>query len=307
MKKQNPRMLFTTAGPVMQPDGIILPHEHIFTDLGPISAASYRNADPHEVVSKMTPYLQAVRQSGVAALVECTPVGVGRRVDIVKAVADAANLAVVVATGIYREPWIPAWAHSASQGELRDWMIKELDEGVENTGVRAGFIKLSAGDDGLTPTEIKILRAAAQAGKQTGAVIGSHTIRGRVVLEQLGIIEAAGYTASRFVWIHTQAEPDFQLHLQAAQRGAWLEYDGISYEADEAYLERIHRVLDAGVRNLLLSQDRGWYDPSKREGGEIGGYTYFCEVFLPKLRASGVDEKTIDRLIRENPLRAFGR
>jgi phosphotriesterase-related protein len=58
---------------------------------------------------------------------------------------------------------------------------------------------------------------------------------------------------------------------------------------------------------LLLSQDRGWFDPAKPGGGTAKPYTYLSEVFLPKLKASGVDTATIDKLLRNNPFRAFAR
>ncbi len=188
-------------------------------------------------------------------------------------------------------------------------MIGELTEGIEASGVRAGWIKLSAGDDGITEVETKILRAAARAGRATGAVIGSHTIRGRVVMDQLDIIEDAGYTAERFISIHTQAETDFAMHLEVARRGAWIEYDGIGGWGEDAdYVGNIHRVLDAGLGGqLLLSQDRGWFDPAQPGGGTPKPYTYLIEVFLPKLRDSGVDEATIAMLTRDNPFRAFAR
>jgi phosphotriesterase-related protein len=169
---------------------------------------------------------------------------------------------------------------------------------------------LSAGDDGLTRCETKILRAAAAAAAATQAVIGSHTIRGRVVREQLAIIEAAGYTSERFIWIHTQAEPDFRLHLEMAGRGAWIEYDAIGSEQfdDDFFLDRIQRVLDGGFgHRLLLSHDRGWYDPALPGGGTPKPYTYLCEQFLPKLRSSGVDEATIHQLTAANPFQAFAR
>jgi phosphotriesterase-related protein len=54
-------------------------------------------------------------------------------------------------------------------------------------------------------------------------VIESHTIRGRVVRDQLDIIEAAGLTPDRFIWIHTQAEPGSSVHIEVARRGAWIE------------------------------------------------------------------------------------
>jgi phosphotriesterase-related protein len=189
-------------------------------------------------------------------------------------------------------------------------MIGELTGGIESTGVQAGWIKLSAGDDGLTPVETKILRAAAGAGAATGAVIGSHTIRGRVVQEQLAIVEEAGYTARRFIWIHTQVEPDAALHLEVARRGAWIEYDALgAAEIPEAvWLERILRVLDAGLgEHLLLSHDRGWYDPAQPGGGVPQPYTYLGEEFLPALRREGLDEATIIQLTQGNPFRAFAR
>jgi phosphotriesterase-related protein len=245
----------------------------------------------------------------VTALVECTPVGVGRRADIVRAVSLAAAFPVVVPTGIYREPWVPAWAQAASEEALRDWLLSELTGQIEESGVQAAWIKLSAGDDGITPCEAKILRAAAAAGRQTNAVIGSHTIRGRVVVDQLDILEAAGYTPGRFIWIHTQAEPDFALHLELGRRGCWLEYDAIGSDAfpDEWFIDHIRRLLDAGLGGqLLLSHDRGWYDPSQPAARPLP-FTYLSEVFLPKLAAAGVDAATISQLTVDNPFNAFAR
>ncbi len=158
--------------------------------------------------------------------------------------------------------------------------------------------------------EEKILRVAARAGRETGAVIGSHTIRGRVVHQQLDIIEEAGYTAERFIWIHTQAEPDFALHLEVARRGAWLEYDSIGSEHPslQQYVVLVRQQLDAGHEGqLLLSHDRGWFDPSQPGGGVPKPFTVLCEQFLPLLRAADVSESTIDRLTQSNPFLAFSR
>ena len=81
-------------------------------------------------------------------------------------------------------------------------MIGELLGSIGGTGVRAGWIKVSAGDEGLTETETKVLRAAAEAAAATNAVIGSHTVRGWVAMKQLDVLEAAGLSPERFVWIH---------------------------------------------------------------------------------------------------------
>ncbi len=302
----------TTLGPRSPAElGLILPHEHIFVDLRTWDTPGYAQAETEEVIQLMVPQLNMAQETGITAIVECSTIGVGRRADIDRAVSQAANLPLVVPTGIYREPWVPDWAHAASEGELAEWMLGELIGEIEKSGVQAGWIKLSAGDDGLTACETKILRAAATAARDTNAVIGSHTIRGWVVREQLDIIESMGYTPERFIWIHTQAEPDFELHLEMGRRGAWLEYDAIGnadIENDEYYIQRIQRLLEAGLEDqLLLSHDRGWYDPALPGGGVPQPYTYLTEQFLPKLRAAGVDEATIHKLTHSNPYRAFAR
>jgi phosphotriesterase-related protein len=288
----------------------MLPHEHIFVDLGDIKAESFKHANVNEVIAVMTPEIEKAKRSGVTALVECTPLGVGRRVDIVKAVSEATQFPVVVATGIYREPWIPEWAHHATQGKLESWLLAELLEEIEGTGVRAAWIKLSAGDQGITDCESKILRAAASAGRMTNAAIGSHTIDGQVVLRQLEIIEEEGYTPERFIWIHTQAESNTDLHLAVAERGAWLSFDAIGSDgfSDNYFIERILTLVEAGyIEQLLLSHDRGWYDPSKPNGGTQQPYTYLTQTFLPKLGAAGVDDTMIEQLTHLNPFGAFSR
>ncbi|MBS1251143.1 MAG: Phosphotriesterase homology protein [Anaerolineales bacterium] len=303
--------LITTLGPKNADEvGMILPHEHVFVDLRTWDQPGYAQAEAADVIKLMESEIAKAQAAGVTAVVECSTVGVGRRADIDRAVSEATDFPIVVPTGVYREPWGPDWVHAASEEELRGWMTGELQGEIEESGVQAGWIKLSAGDDGLTECETKILRAAAAAGAATNAVIGSHTIRGRVVRNQLDIIEAAGYAPERFIWIHTQAEPDFELHLEMARRGAWIEYDAIGGDDfdDDYFVEHIQRVLDAGFGDqLLLSHDRGWYDPAQPGGGTPMPYTYLSEQLLPKLRAAGVDEATVEQLTYTNPFQAFAR
>jgi phosphotriesterase-related protein len=303
--------LITTLGPRRADElGIVLPHEHVFVDLRTSEQPGYAQAEPADVIEVMAPEIERARQAGVTAIVEASTVGVGRRADILRAVSEATQFPLLVPTGIYREPWIPAWAHRASEEELRDWMLRELTDQIESTGVPAGWIKLSAGDDGLTATETKVLRAAARAASETNSAIGSHTVKGRVVRDQLDVIEAVGSTPDRFIWIHTQAEPDFDIHLDIARRGAWIEYDAIGSDdfEDTYFVQAVQRVLDAGLGGrLLLSQDRGWYDPARPHGGSPRPYTHLAERFLPALRAAGVDDATIRLLTRTNPFGAFAR
>jgi phosphotriesterase-related protein len=303
--------LITTLGPKSVDElGLILPHEHVFVDLRTPDTPGQGEADADDVIRQIGPEIERARAAGITALVECTPVGVGRRIDILEAVSKALDFPLIVPTGVYREPWIRADKAALSEDALFDWMLAELTDRVEGTQTQAGWIKLSAGDDGLTTTETRVLRAAARAAKEANAVIGSHTLRGRVVRDQLAIIESVGYSPSRFIWIHTQAEPDFDLHLEMARRGVWVEYDWIGGEdqTDAAYIDRLQRLIAAGFEaQLLISQDRGWYDPAQPGGGQPKPYTYLTDTFIPKLRESGISVEIIRQITHINPFNAFAR
>lgn len=303
------KLLYTTLGPYRRDQlGLVLPHEHVFVDLRTPDQPGYAEAEAADVIALMAPEIAKARALGVTALVECTTGGVGRRADIDLAVSQATGLPIVVPTGNYREPWIPDWVAEASEAALEAWMVRELEERFDEADYRAAWIKISAGDDGITPLEARILRAAARAGARTGALIGSHTIRGRVVMDQLDIIEAEGYRADRFIAIHAQIEPDFGLNKAVAARGAWVEYDNIGQAPDGPLVERVLGMLDEGRRDqLLLSHDLGWYDPAQPGGGTPRPYTHLMTDFLPLLRAEGVDEAVITRITHDNPFDAYAR
>lgn len=301
--------LYTTLGPKSSDElGLILPHEHVFVDLRTPDQPGYAEADTDEVIREMSPMIEAAMAVGVTALVECTTGGVGRRADIDYAVSVATGLPIVVPTGNYREPWIPEWVAKASEAALEDWMRRELNEQIDGAPFKAGWIKLSAGDDGITELETRILRAAARAAKTCNAIIGSHTIKASVVMDQLDIIESEGYDPARFISIHTQAEPDFEMHRAVASRGAWIEYDNIGQVDDASTVQLILRALEAGLESqLLLSHDLGWYDPALPKGGPKRPYTTLSTAILPALSAEGVSAATLQQLTHANPFNAFAR
>ena len=144
-------LLYTTLGPKRRDElGMILPHEHVFVDLRTPDQPGYGEADAADVVRLMAPEIERIKAQGVTALVECSTGGVGVRPDLDLAVSQATGFPIVVPTGNYREPWIPDWVRDASEGQLHEWMLGELNGGFESAPFHAGWIKLSAGDDGIT-------------------------------------------------------------------------------------------------------------------------------------------------------------
>jgi phosphotriesterase-related protein len=287
----------TTAGPLSRDEiGDVLAHHHIFVELGAVPPVAYLEADPEIVYQVIGPWLEDAKELGIGTFIEFTPLGVGRRPDIVQSVADRVGLPTMLATGIYREPYMPDWVYDATVDEIADFLRTELTDGVEETGVPAGFIKLSQNDTGITLTERKILEASCIAAQETGAAIASHITSGPVALAVIDALETFGcpLDQQRFIWVHSQltaaaegagleggervgVDPGFDYLLEALERGAYVSLDAIgsgywtdAYGGYDLNIGWIQTLADAGYEDkIIIGADTGWFDPGHPPGFEI--------------------------------------
>lgn len=291
--------------------GLILPHEHLFTDLRGPSVSGYAQGAPESVIQVVKPYLEEGAAVGVTAMVECSTVGVGRNLRVLQRLAAESAIQIIAPTGVYRDAYIPEMLRDVSEDYLADLWTKELIEGIDSTSIRAGFIKLAMSDDGPKPLEIRNLRAAAKASQRTGAVIGSHTVGGKLAKEEMDILEEAGFDLHCFIWIHAQTEPDIAIQLEAARRGVYVELDavGAPYQSQDAMGASVRALIQAGyVEQILLSHDAGWYNPARADGlpdDGYRGYTALTREFIPALLQSGVSEEQVKQITVHNPAVAF--
>ncbi|MCJ7625605.1 MAG: esterase [Anaerolineaceae bacterium] len=291
---------------------MILPHEHLFTDLRGPALPDYAQADPEAVVQRMSPFLEEAHRVGVTAFVECSTVGVGRNIQILQKLSSATPIHIIAPTGLYRDAYVPSSMRDFTVDQFAQLWIHDLTIGIEDTTTLAGFIKISMSDDGPTPLEKRILAAAAMASKETGAVIASHTSNGDVFNKQIRILENFGLDPSRFIWVHANLEPDNKLHLRAAEKGYYVEFDaiGASWQPQEAMVNSSISLIKAGYEdNILLSHDAGWYQPGHIHGEPEGGYRGFVDLvesFIPTLISKNVPRETIIQITHENPKLAFG-
>lgn len=302
--------LMTTEGPLLAEEiGVILPHEHIFTDLRGPASPGYGQADPADVVRVMKPLLAEARVKGVGAMFECSSIGVGRNPSIVAQVARESGLAVVLPTGVYgRDNFAPPEHRSMTEDELTELIVREIREGIEGTGIRAGFIKIATGGGPMTALEERFLRAAGRAASETGAAVASHTTFANNATRQVAILESID-PAIRFIWVHAQSQNDPELHQQMASRGAFIELDSLGWNPgqDSALISAVQELLAAGYGDrILLSHDAGWYQPGSPNGGTQKPYTYLIDTFLDELRNNGVGQPIIRMITESNPVRAFG-
>lgn len=306
------KSIHTVKGPIeIDALGLILPHEHLFTDLRGPRVPDYAQGEPSEVVKVVGPFLAEASAAGVTALVECSTVGVGRNLEVLRSLAESTAIHIIAPTGVYRDAYIPESLRELNEQDLADLWTTELSEGIAGTSIRAGFIKLAMSDDGPTTLEIRNLNAAVRASRNTGAVIASHTIGGKVARQEMNILEEAGLDLHRFIWIHAQTEPDISILEEAARRGAYVELDtvGAPFQSQTELLETASAFIGSGFADhLLLSHDAGWYNPARPDGlPEEGfrGYTALTRDFLPGLLKRGIGEEQVRLITVNNPAKAF--
>ena len=270
--------------------------------------------DPVRVIEE----LGEARATGIRALVELTPIGLGRRPDLMRRASAETGVAVIAATGYHRDTHYPVghWVHEASTNLLAQRVVTDLTEGMHPRDwigdvpldpARAGVIKVGASYQAISPCERRRLEAAAIGSVRAGVAIVVHAEIGTCGHEIVDVLEAAGATADRIVLAHMDRNPDLELHAEIAARGVALVYDTIGrskYRPDSQLLDLIEAMAAAGHGGLIvLGLDLGVRDYFRSFGGGPGLRTLMTD-FVPRLRRRIGDAAT-DAILVANPARIF--
>lgn len=289
--------------------GISLIHEHLLVDFIGADSTGYHRWRRDSVIARVLPYLNEAKSRGVQTFVDCTPAYLGRDPQLLKALSELSGLNILTNTGYYgavNNKYLPPHAFYESAEQLAARWIAEFTNGIEDSGVRPGFIKISVnGATPLSDVHQKLVKAAALTHLSTGLSIASHTGPAAPAMEEIAILEAAGVHPSAFIWVHAQAESDYSWYKKAAEKGAWISLDGVAWDV-AAHLDRLAYCKENGLlSNILISHDAGWYSPGEKGGGEFRGFTTIFDQLIPELRRKGFSEEDIRLLLVNNPARAF--
>lgn len=304
------RAVMSVTGPISADElGTTLIHEHILVDF--IGAAQYnpQRWNDDDVVKKVLPFLKEVRNAGCKTIVDCTPNFLGRDVLLLQRLSRESELSIITNTGYYGgsdEKFLPPQAFTETSSELAARWIAEWENGIDGTGIKPGFMKISVNPGTLSKVSQKLVEAAAKTHLRTGLTIASHTGPAIAAFEEIEILKKQGVSPDAFIWVHAQNEKDLNQHLKAARMGTWVSLDGISDTNIPQYVESLYRLKKEKVlERILLSHDAGWYEPGKPDGGNFRGYTSLFKQLLPVLRKKGFSNRDIDQLLIENPKEAF--
>ncbi len=305
-----PRVM-TVSGP-MPPDslGFTLPHEHTGISLWHIANRwDYWELAPDDDI--MIEELRDFRRRGGGTLVDLTLPGVGRDPDRLRRLAGASGVNIVMGTGWYRGAYYPGEAliDRRSVDDLAAAMVRELENGVGESGIRPGIIgEIGTDKPWVSALEERVHRAVARAAKQTGMAITTHGVQSDVGLAQLRIFTEEGVDPSRVVIGHADSYHNLDFYLEGLAAGANLQFDflghrfGVEEALEPRLVETIVELLERGFGDqILLSQDVCHNRQLKANGGF--GYVYLQQHFLPTLRTAAVGEGEIRQMTIDNPAR----
>ncbi|MEM2841708.1 MAG: aryldialkylphosphatase [Thermoproteota archaeon] len=286
--------------------GLTLSHEHVICDfIGAYRTNKYRY-DQEEVLEVMLPYLMEIRQLGVTGFVDCTPAYIGRDEKLLARLSKESNIHILTNTGLYKEPFLPRYVFELPEDEVAKVWIREIEEGINGTDIRAGFIKIAVNPGKIIPIQKKIIRAAVQCSLHTGAPLMCHTGEREAAMGFLKISLQEGIDPNKLIVAHCDSIEDIDCHIKIAKSGAWLGYDGIGASTFERDVQLIKVILENGLDNrLLLSQDAGWYNVGESRGGKIRGYSFLINSFIPRAIKKGLRQDLVERMLVRNPAMAF--
>jgi phosphotriesterase-related protein len=266
--------------------------------------------------------IEEMKALGFTAMVDPCPNDLGRDVEFMAKVAQRTGFQIVCAPGLYKqgEGGVPYWHFMSNFGPTVDAMaelfIRELEEGIGSTGVRAGILKVATGPGAMSDYERQIFLAAAKASVATGAPITTHTDQGTVGDAQQRLLTENGVPAHRMVIGHSCGTSDHDYHMGIARGGSYLGFDRFGLDVIHPDAERVKsllRLLERGAGDrVVVSHDSVWcwrgqpIPPAIAEQmAKVWNPSHFSERVIPQLREGGATQEQIDRLLVENPRRFF--
>jgi len=305
-------MVETALGPVdANKLGVTLSHEHVLVSQGNDMHYYAWMYDMERTRANSIAELREARAGGIESLIDLTTPDLGRDIVFIRDVAQATGINVVVATGIWRD--VPRSFWTRTPDEIADIFVREIEVGIDDSGIKAGVIKVANDEGGVTPEAELVLRGAARALKRTGCPISTHQwAPEKVGARQVEIFQEEGAPMDRITIGHSADTADVEYLESLLKAGVFLSMDRypglpprVGWETRNA---TVKALLDRGwTERVMLGHD---YAPVAVRVGSTPPprtaptrYLFVHAVALPALREQGVTEEAIDTMLRVVPRR----
>jgi phosphotriesterase-related protein len=303
--------------------GVTLMHEHVFimsTEIMENYPEGWGDGARREADAIVR--LNELKARGVDTIVDLTVIGLGRYIPRIARIAAATELNIVVATGLYTYNDVPMHFHYVGPGAvlggpeiMTEMFVRDIEQGIADTGVKAAILKCATDEPGVTPGVERVLRAVAQAHRQTGVPISTHThAASRRGLEQQAIFAQEGVDPSRVVIGHSGDTTDIAYLEELIARGSYIGMDRFGVDAFLSTEDRVATVATMCERGhadrMVLSHDASCYFDALPEATlpialPNWHYLHIHNDVIPALRARGVTDEQLSTMLVDNPRRIF--
>ncbi|MBW2367901.1 MAG: phosphotriesterase [Deltaproteobacteria bacterium] len=282
--------------------------------------------------SVMTDEMADFKASGGSAMVDMSVPGLRSNLNAIRRISKKAGVHIVATTGLYSEDSWPVDFQDMSTDQYAAYMREEIQNGIEDTGIRAGHIKVAI-ETGPTEQGKKLLKAVAEISNETGLSASIHHGM-RMTLDEIRdimkILLRAGMDPSRTIMSHMQnsiscmelkklvRDPatrtlSLDFNKEVLDQGFNVAHDcfgqdfriislGTVLPADWQNIAAIYELCrDGYAGQIVLATDTFLKILTRRFGG--GGYVYLTTCVLPQLEQVGVAKKAIEKMTVENPAR----
>lgn len=299
-------MIQTVLGPIRAEElGVTMAHEHLSVDLGSVRGDSDSTFSCSDLLMGE---MRKVRAAGIRSIVEVSCMGMGRNVGDLRRLSEESGLNVVCSTGFYLERYHPAWVKDASAKRIEKVFEVEFSQGIDDTDIKPGVIGEIAGESTeITPSEQKVMRAAAHVGSEVGCAVTTHCQLGHLALEQAALLTGNGMDPNKVILGHLDLADDIEYYKRVLDLGVNIGFDTcgkVAYLSDESRADNIARLVELGYAGqLVLSTDISRKSYMSANGGH--GYTDVIDRIVPMLRERGVGEESIAKMLVDNPACIF--
>jgi len=308
----------SVLGPLDTADiGFTLSHEHVITTSAGIQQMYPEFIDREGTIRRAINELTEAYNEGLRTIVDVTTIDLGRDMQMLEQVSRETGVNIICCTGVWRD--IPRVFWTASPDDIAPLFIREIEQGIEGTGIKAGSRKVANDMGGVTAEGEIILRAAARAQKATGVPISTHTwAPERVGDQQVRIFEDEGVDLNRVYVGHSNDTTDIGYLTGLLEKGVWMGLDRNPGSRPElpnwqARTETTYKLIEAGfVDRIMLGHDWSVATmPAHREARAVrdannpDSYNFITRNVLPLLKELGASQQNIDQIMVDNPRRFF--
>lgn len=292
--------------------GFTLMHEHVLTVDSSFHAQYPETWDRAAELENAVTKLSRAHETGVRTFVDVTPIDFGRDPVFIKDVAVRSRVQIIVATGFYYQ--IPFRFLYRRTTEMVELMVRDITEGIGDSGVRANVIKCATEPE-MHQMNKRVVRASARAHRDTGVPVCTHSYpANRTGLDQIRVFHEEGVDLGRVVIGHSDNSDDISYLEQIIEAGAYCGMDRIGLplpRTNEQRADMITTLVERGYADrLTLSHDAScrtdqFSEDAIEKNMPDWKFTYISLQFLGMLRERGVSDKAIKQMTVLNPRRIF--